>query len=65
MKKVNDILGHPSMFAVIMCNDEDEQAKVEYFKSDVKAHVCFNEADQKYDNVYLFQLMKCSERKDD
>lgn len=65
MNKSTDIKDHPASYAVMMCNDADEQAKVEYFLELSKADECYTEANKKFDNVHLFKLMKCSERQDE
>ncbi|MDT2181402.1 HNH endonuclease, partial [Paenibacillus larvae] len=61
VSKSTDMNGHLSSYAVIMSRDADEQAKAEYFKTLKEANKCFEDANKEFDNVYLYQMVQCSE----
>lgn len=63
VSKSTDMNGHLSSYAVIMSWDADEQAKAEYFKTLKEANECFEDANKEFDNVYLYQMVQCSESK--
>ncbi|MNR93654.1 hypothetical protein D3C72_247120 [compost metagenome] len=61
MNKSNDIKNHRSSYAVMMWNDGDAVTNAEYFLKEEDSVKVFEDSDKTYDNVHLYQLVRCSE----
>lgn len=59
--KSTDIKDHPSSYSVGMYDDGDSYINTEYFMEYDEALKLYEEVKDKFDNVYLYKLDRCSE----